>query len=346
MKERYENLDGLRTIACLSIIAIHIIANAEYHLHPVLTMIVKSWAYETALFIMISGFGMFCGYYEKFKSNSISLNDFYAKRYKKLLPFFVTLIMIDIVLDRSLAHVIEGITDATLAFGLLPNNNLSVIGVAWTIGVIFLFYMLFPFFVFLFWTKARAWISFAISVLISIFCAQYFFKDMYLIEGFSPRHSFLYAAPWIMGGCLVYMNRKAIVNFVQRFRWICFAVCVAMTVLWYFVPETNYAVEMLKGLVLFLFWLMYAIGVKSVVLSNKVMKYFSGVSLEFYLAHMVIFRVLEKMHCLYLLGNGWVGFVFTWIAIVIGLIVFTEVWRYLWKLITKVISDKFTVKSH
>lgn len=123
MKERYENLDGLRAISCLCIIAMHIEANADYILGIIGEQIVASWTQFVPLFLIISGFGMFCGYYKKFKNGSIDLNTFYSKRYKRLLPFFITLILIDIVLDRSLAHVIEGITEATLVFGLLPNNQ-------------------------------------------------------------------------------------------------------------------------------------------------------------------------------------------------------------------------------
>ena len=149
MKERYDNLDGFRAISCLCIIAMHIRANASYNLPSIMDTIVASWTHFVSLFLMISGFGMFCGYYERFRNGNIDLNSFYKKRYMRLLPFFITLILIDIVMERSLSHVIEGITEATLVFGLLPNNDPNVIGVGWTLGVIFLFYMLFPFVVYL-----------------------------------------------------------------------------------------------------------------------------------------------------------------------------------------------------
>ena len=116
MKERYGNLDGLRAISCLRIIAMHIRANADYNLGTVGSPFVASRTHFVPLFLMISGFGMFCSYYERFKSGNIDLNSFYSKRYKKLLPFFITLILIDVVMDRSFSHVIEGITEATLVF--------------------------------------------------------------------------------------------------------------------------------------------------------------------------------------------------------------------------------------
>lgn len=200
MRERYDNLDGLRAISCLCIIAMHIKANAEYALHPVFAQIIASWTHFVPLFLMISGFGMFCGYYDRFKTGGIDLNTFYTKRYRKLLPFFITLILIDVIMDRSLAHVIEGFTEVTLVFGLLPNNQPNVIGVSWTLGVIFLFYMLFPFVVYLCWNKRRAWIMFGISIVLSMSCSFYYFTDQFVIESFAARHNFLYCAPFFVGG--------------------------------------------------------------------------------------------------------------------------------------------------
>lgn len=74
MSERYDNLDGLRAISCLCVIVMYIRANADYNLGAVGGEIFASWMHFVPLFLMISGFGMFCGYYEKFKSGSIDLN--------------------------------------------------------------------------------------------------------------------------------------------------------------------------------------------------------------------------------------------------------------------------------
>lgn len=201
VKERYDNLDGLRALSCVAIIAMHIKANADYQIDSVIyESVIGVWGHLVVLFLMISGFGMFCGYYEKFKSGAFNLNSFYTRRYDKILPFFITLIVIDIVVDRSFEHVIQGLTEATLVFGLLPNNQPGVIGVCWTLGVIFLFYMLFPFVVYLCWTKRRAIKAFIVSIIISLFCSAYFFTDKFVIEGFAFRHYIMYCAPWILGG--------------------------------------------------------------------------------------------------------------------------------------------------
>ena len=84
-----------------------------------------------------------------------------------------------------------------------------------------------------------------------------------------------------------------------------------------------------RNMLLFLPWLMYAISVKSKILSNRATKYLSGISLEMYLAHMVFFRAIEKIKGLYLAGKGWIGFVCVWIAVVVGLVVAIEIWKRL-----------------
>lgn len=338
LRERYDNLDGLRAISCIGIIAMHIFANSSYALGAVAKSVIGSFTHFVALFLMISGFGMCCGYYERFRNKSIDLNSFYSKRYKKILPFFLTLIIVDVIVERSFSHVIEGLMESTLVFGLLPNNEPNVIGVGWTLGVIFLFYMLFPFVVFLCWNKRRSIITFVVSIAVSIICNQYYFSDAFVISSFAPRHNILYCAPWILAGVVLYLYRDSIKLFIRKNRWAFLAFCVVVTVGRYFLPEDGRTISMLKNLVVFIPWLSYAISVESKFLSNKVMHYLSGISLEMYLAQMVIFRVIEKAKCLYLFGNGWISFLMVWAALSIGLVLFIEVWKRLFNVLNQKLS--------
>lgn len=61
----------------------------------------------------------------------------------------------EVVEDKE--SLFEVFANLTLCQGLLPNAKISVIGVSWTLAVIFVFYMLFPFFCFLIGNKKRAW---------------------------------------------------------------------------------------------------------------------------------------------------------------------------------------------
>lgn len=334
--EKYDNLDGLRAISCIAIMAMHIQANTSYQISGwVWERFIPSLTLLVYLFLIISGFGMFCGYYERVKSRSVDWNKFYTKRYQKILPFFALLILIDLVMERSVPHLIEGLTEITLVFGLLPNNNLSVIGVGWTLGVIFLFYMLFPFFVWLCWTRRKAWASFSASCVLVIFCSIYFFKESFVVLDFVPRHSFLYCAPYFAGGGIIYLYRKEIKAFVSVHKRICLAGCLLITVSYYGLvdPTIDNGDPGLWPLLLYMPWLCYAISVNSKLLSNRIMAYFSGISLEIYLAQMVIFRVVEKAKCLYLFGTGTISFILTCVVVIIGLIIFIEIYKFAEKLL-------------
>ena len=342
MKERYENLNGLRVFSCIAIIAMHIKANSEYQIEDwFFQNVIGAWGQLVALFIMISGFGMFCGYYDDFRNGKINLVEFYSKRYMKILPFFLTLIIIDVILDRSLGHVLEGLTEATLVFGLLPNNQPDVIGVCWTLGVIFLFYMLFPFITYLCRNRKLALYTFFGSILLSMICSVYYFTDKFVISSFVPRHNFLYCAPWILGGACVFLFRNEIRAFIAKYRWAWLGGCVIIDVVWHLVPSEISGIDIcvLKNLALYLPWLMYAISIDSKILNNKAMKYLSGISLELYLAQMVIFRCIEKANCLYIFGNGWLSFLIVWIAVVVGLIIFIEVWKFIRTRIVRMVEN-------
>ena len=85
------------------------------------------------------------------------MNDFYKKRYTRILPFFAFLCVVDLLVSPSIGSLYEFFVNITLCFGFLPNYGaITVIGVGWFLGIIFVFYMLYPFFVFLMDNKKRA----------------------------------------------------------------------------------------------------------------------------------------------------------------------------------------------
>ena len=82
--------------------------------------------------------------------------------------------------------------------------NISVIGVSWTLAVIFVFYLLFPFFCFLLENKKRAWLVFICAVIYNFMCSTYFFDESHIADraavNFSARTNILYCA------CLLYTS--------------------------------------------------------------------------------------------------------------------------------------------
>lgn len=89
---RYGNLDGLKVIAAFGIVAMHVSSNMGHPLSLELaTNIIGSMTHFVKLFLILSGFGMCCGYYERFKNGTANLEKFYARRFEKNLPFLCCL---------------------------------------------------------------------------------------------------------------------------------------------------------------------------------------------------------------------------------------------------------------
>ena len=56
---------------------------------------------------------------------------------------------------------------------------------------------------------------------------------------------------------------------------------------------------------------------------NRVSRFFSGISMEIYLSHMVVFRVLEKVGLNRMLGDGWVQYIATVVMVFVGAMIYS-----------------------
>lgn len=144
------------------------------------------------------------------------MNNFYNKRYLKILPFFALLVLMDVAVSLMLdggitvGKIYEAFAKLTLMFGFYTTSGMSVIGVGWTLGVIFGFYILFPFFVYLIWTRKRAWTTLLIAVMIS------YVSEVHFVAGRSL------CFPWLcyfVAGGLIYLYKVDIQRFVKN-AWI------------------------------------------------------------------------------------------------------------------------------
>lgn len=68
---------------------------------------------------------------------------------------------------------------------------------------------------------------------------------------------------------------------------------------------------------------------KSYLLENRFTNFISGISMEIYLSHMVIFRVVEKLSLNRIIGNGWIQYIFTVVIVLLGSILFAAVMQKL-----------------
>ena len=309
--DRYEGIDGLKAYAIIGIALMHVLANGEYGIGGfVFERLIPSFTNLVFLFMMVSGFGMCCGYYQKIIDQKISIEDFYKKRYIKIWPYFALLCALDFVISPSKESLFEVFANLTLCQGFLPNAKISVIGVSWTLAVIFVFYMLFPFFCFLIGNRKRAWGVAVAALVFNWLCANYFKAG---------RTNIVYDAVYFIAGGLIFLYRKELAEFAAKYKVSVGAILLVATVAYFALGDNT-----LTMLFFCVAALVYTLGCKVWgVLVNPVAKFLGGISFEIYLCHMVIYRVLEKLHLVHLFGNGLLAYIFTAVAVICGSVVFS-----------------------
>lgn len=309
--DRYEGIDGLKAYAIIGIALMHVLANGEYGIGGFMfERLIPSFTNLVFLFMMVSGFGMCCGYYQKIIDQKISVEDFYKKRYIKIWPYFALLCALDFVISPSKESLFEVFANLTLCQGLLPNAKISVIGVSWTLAVIFVFYMLFPFFCFLIGNKKRAQGVAVVALVFNWLCSNYFNAG---------RTNIVYDAVYFIAGGLIFLYRKELAEFASKHKIIAGAILLIATVAYFALGGST-----LTLLFFCVAALIYTLGCRTGgVLVNPVAKFLGGISFEIYLCHMVIYRVLEKLHLVHLFGNGLLAYIFTAVAVICGSVVFS-----------------------
>ncbi|MCD7854417.1 MAG: acyltransferase [Clostridiales bacterium] len=342
-QKKYNNLDGLRTMAALFIIIMHVLFCGSYVIgggHTdslsgyIVNHLITQCTFFVRLFFMISGFSMCCGYYEKIKNNQISLNEYYTRRYKKILPFFALLVVIDLLTslavtkDFTAGLLYEAFANLTLVFGLLPASEITVIGVGWTLGAIFGFYLLFPFFVWLIWDKKRAWIMLVISIAMNFACEEYF-----LINGEPSRCSTIHWLCYFIAGGIIYLYREDITRFLANKKILAYIMILAGLAIVYVIPVCNTgtaADTLVKNLRLLTGFAMVICGAlmpDSKALYNPVSSFISKISLEIYLSHLFIFRIIEKLRLVHIFEQDMLSYITACLLVIAGVIMFASAYK-------------------
>jgi len=313
-QERYDCLDGLRAYSAIGIVLMHVLVNGQYTLSGFLfETFIPACTDLVFLFMILSAFSLCCGYYERIRNREFDLAVFYNKRFAKIWPFFAILCVLDFVLSPSVESLYEVFANLTLAFGLIPNADITVIGVGWFIGVVFVFYMIFPFYCYLLSDKRRVWIAFAAGYGLNRVCQIYFVAD---------RKSFIYCFFYFVIGGLIYLYRRELTNFFINKKILNLGIMLIGFLLYCMFGRQTWILGLLFGSIT-----IYGITYPSLVLNNPMTQYLSRISMEVYLCHMIIFRIVEKMGVVRILGDTLLSYLIVSGATIAGAVLFSIILR-------------------
>ncbi len=149
--KRIYSLDGLRGLLAFHVMLYHYIAWSGITLSPVIHAFFLKIEYVMIGFFMISGFSM---YYMYSDHERFSWKNFYLRRFFRIAPLYYLVILYELYRHQNSLYF--GYSDASdlyknlilnfsLLFGLNSPALSSMIVGGWSIGVEWIFYILFPF---------------------------------------------------------------------------------------------------------------------------------------------------------------------------------------------------------
>ena len=139
-----------------------------------------------------------------------------------------------------------------------------------------------------------------------------------MIKGYYKRANFLYCSIYFAVGAMIYLYRE----FIEKTNspiWLMLGCVIAV---FYYCSESLISIIGLCVVIL-----SYAISQKNrnAILDNRFTNFISSISLEIYLSHMMIYRLLEKGNMIRIFDNELMSYIFTSVLTFVGAVVFVVI---------------------
>lgn len=226
MSKGYSSLDGVRAIGAIMIILFHFAGFVDWYYSavPELFTITKiAFGLGVQIFFILSGIALCFGYFDRLNSRS-DVKRYYFRRFFRIVPIYLVLVFL-----WGLVYYMQGVTfsvqyylsNITFMFQFVPGQSLGIVGgFGWTLGVIFVLYLLFPILV-LFIRK----IKIALILLVgSLIFSSYSYDYMLATPGISAEFSntfFILHFPYFILGIVLFMvlrNKISNEEFLKKTR--------------------------------------------------------------------------------------------------------------------------------
>lgn len=227
----------------------------------------------------------------------------------------------DLCVSFSFDSLMQALVESTLFHGFIP-LEFTVIGVAWFLGLIFIFYLSFPFFCVLLKDKRRGWLAFAVAFALSAICQYYFGID---------RSNFAVSFCYFLIGGLVFLYRDRI----EKTNWWYFLIPLVLSITFYYLNTNILTISLLTASIL-------SLAISLSIKSPKAVGFLSGISMEIYLSHMAVFRLLDKTHLIEALGSGLPQYLITCLIVLFGACIMSVLINYLLDKVVRAPMDRTT----
>ena len=143
-RPRYENLDYLRGLCALSIMAYHYVGWTMQGL-DISNFLCKFGVYGVSMFYVLSGLTMYLVYFKNFVLDKSFFKNFYVKRIFRIYPLMWFVMLLAIIMYGTNNSPKDLILQFTGLFGMVDWTSLVPVGI-WSIGNELCFYLMLPLF--------------------------------------------------------------------------------------------------------------------------------------------------------------------------------------------------------
>lgn len=203
--DRVLGFDLLRGICAIGIAYYHVL----HYLNAPGIKLYSVGLYGVYIFFILSGASLYIAYADKIRAG-YDLRKFIGQRFFRIVPLFALAVLVrPLFVSHGLAgYTAEFFRDAvlniTLAFGLGNPAQLSIVTGGWSLGIEFVFYLIFP--VILAFVSGSLFSNMVLLALIS--WLQMLFVGRYITGPGSLQHweaytQFLSFAAYFVGGCVI-----------------------------------------------------------------------------------------------------------------------------------------------
>ena len=183
---------------------------------PMYLTVINDWfGIGVQIFFLISGFSLFYGYFDH-KNDPGWIKKYIIRRFLRIAPLFYIMIVFWSVLlffnQGVLYSFGEYLLNFTLLFNLVPGVHISIVWAGWSIGVLFLFYLILPILI-----VAVRRLSVSLAVLVgSLFISSYYYDYISTLASFPESYGYMSIITqfpfFMMGIVCFFLIKKLLVN--------------------------------------------------------------------------------------------------------------------------------------
>jgi peptidoglycan/LPS O-acetylase OafA/YrhL len=170
-QERIHGPDILRGFAASGVILFHLHLLAGITITPAIAAICGKFGSFVPLFFAISAFSLAYSYNERMNCME-DIKFFYIKRFFRLAPLFYAVLIVEYlatyIMYKHLFSGYELLLSLTYTFPFIPGKHESLVWGGWSLGVEWIFYIIFPVMVCFLNNKKTTFLAWFISLILSI----------------------------------------------------------------------------------------------------------------------------------------------------------------------------------